>query len=1328
MSNDFSDWSQKGVALLNAADPVGAIACFRRAAALNPLAAEIHYNLGLALQTLEKRDEAVASYLRAVQLKPGFAEAFNNLGNIHLEQRRYAAAQNAYEKALAANPGLVQAHYNLGLSLKKQNRLDLAVEEFRTACRMSPEHEEAWDNLHVSLSALKRSEEALQVFLEFEKCAVPSRIMLFHGLSSCRRVGDLTRETRYLDMLRTWEFKADDAVSVAELLGNIQYFDVEPELILSLYRTYNRLTAEQRLNRIPLLPPRRTSGKKLRVGYLSPDFRHHVMGLLMLEVFQRHDRERFEIYAYSLLPNADEDEVTNRFRSNSRKFVQLAGLEDEAAARLIAEDDLDLLVDLGGHTVNSRPAILARKPARVQVTHLGYHGAIGLDTVAYKITDEYADVPGNEAYMIEQLLPMKGCIFPFRHAEPAEQHGYSRAALGLEGKTVFGVFVNLMKLSPRCLQTWRQVLERVENGVLAFSPLGEDEKPAIIRHVSAAGIDRERVVFIPLGTDERSNRARYLLVDVVLDTFPYSGGDTTLVALDMAVPVVALCGKRHSERTSYSILMNLGVPETIAYDEAQFVEIACRLAQDVPWKREVQEKIRRGLHESPLVDMDGYVANLEAVFVEAIGQKKSVRQPDATLSASELMEAFQAALRAHQSGDDALAESLYLRLLEDQPEYAPACHLYGSLLAAQGRNELALAWLQKAAAAAPGFEDSLAAIGNLQLALGQYEAALGALESVLRDNPRAHSALNDFGLALMNLGRLEEAFDALRAATALKPDNSTYQFNLGVICQKRRMAQAAATAYSHALALQPDLVEAHFNLGVVFEEAGQPDRALACFRQVLHLRPEYERAYLKTGEILFNAGKINAWLENFDRHEKATPDSFNLALVGVEASLYAGDPDKSQRYLDGLLTNKFRVDEPAVLVDGLERLLYLRLFFDVDEGQVFELYQVYNELMRQRFPEQVRLPENRTPGKLRIGYLSADLRDHVMGKMIYEVIGRHDASQFEIHCYSLDRRQDAWTQKIQASSHKFVRLHGLGESIAAERIAEDDLDILVDLSTHTKGAMPGILALKPARVQITYIASAGAVGLDAVDFKLTDRYADVPDNQNYLIETLLPMEGCVYPYRRRAPAAAHRYTREILGLPKDAFVIGAFFTLMKLSPRCLAVWRKILQRIPNAVLAFSLLKPEAREAYLRRLKAADIDPSRAVFIPASDDEAMNQARYAVVDMVLDTFPYNGVNGTLEALDMGVPVVALIGKHHSERTSFSMLTNLGVTDTIAADASAYVEIAYRLATDKSFHRRTVEAIRNGMADSPLVDMKAYATSLENAFRNALKQKLPSQYET
>ena len=219
------------------------------------------------------------------------------------------------------------------------------------------------------------------------------------------------------------------------------------------------------------------------------------------------------------------------------------------------------------------------------------------------------------------------------------------------------------------------------------------------------------------------------------------------------------------------------------------------------------------------------------------------------------------------------------------------------------------------------------------------------------------------------------------------------------------------------------------------------------------------------------------------------------------------------------------------------------------------------------------------------------------------------------------------------------------------------------------------------------------------------------------------MRGCVYPYRRIAPAVKHPFHRASLNIASDATVIGAFVNALKLSRRCLSLWRGVLERAPRAVLAISPLSPEARDVYARLIKAAGIPLTRVIVLPQGRNDEENQARYNVVDFALDPLPYGGVNGTLEALDMGVPVVTLCGRKHGERTSYSILANLGVEETVARSGSEYVDIALRLATDASFMARVRAAIQRGLAQSALTDMRAHTRALEDAYEAALDRAHP-----
>jgi len=564
-------------------------------------------------------------------------------------------------------------------------------------------------------------------------------------------------------------------------------------------------------------------------------------------------------------------------------------------------------------------------------------------------------------------------------------------------------------------------------------------------------------------------------------------------------------------------------------------------------------------------------------------------------------------------------------------------------------------------------------------------------------------------------------------ALALKPIDGDTHYNHGVALQMQRRHAEAARAYQRALAFKPDLIAADFNLGVLFQEQGATDAAIAAYDTVLAQDATHVAAYRNLGETLLAAGRADAALANFRRFEANCPDALALAVQALEVLQHHGDFASLDRYLDGLRGERYRAANDIEACDSLEQLLYLLLFFDIEPEVIFRYAVNYDRTLRGLHGPPLARPATRRPGRLRIGYLSADLRGHVMGKMAWQEVQHHDRARFALHFYSLSNDRDEWTQRFESIADAFVVLADASEREAAMRIREDDLDLLIDLSTHTKGARPGILALKPARVQITHVASAGTVGLSTIDFKLTDGRADVAASEARPLERLLPMAGCVYPFRHVAPAASHGFRRDALGLAADAVLIGAFVTPLKLSRRCLALWRETLDRVPRARLVLSPANPAFRDSYVRLAAAAGIAPDRLVFVPQGRDDAENQARYALIDLVLDPMPYGGVNGTLEALDMGVPVVTLVGPRHGERTSFSILANLGVTQTIARTGGQYVDIAVRLAGEPAFMREVRAAIATGLAGSALTDSAGRTRNLEAAYCRALALRAPQPDE-
>jgi len=690
-------------------------------------------------------------------------------------------------------------------------------------------------------------------------------------------------------------------------------------------------------------------------------------------------------------------------------------------------------------------------------------------------------------------------------------------------------------------------------------------------------------------------------------------------------------------------------------------------------------------------------------------------------SAVELARWWDEGVRAHQQGDATGAAAGYARVLVAQPGYAPAHRLLAILARDGGDHETAQREFAHAVELAPDDADTRVAAAQLATAMHRADRAAVLLREGLDRMPYRVELWQALGHAELARRDGTAAAWAFNQALHLAPAGGQTYFNLGVALQMTGDVDAAVQAYQRALVLRPDFASACFNLGVLFQQQGRQDAAIAAYRQAVALNPNDAAAYKNLGVVLYAAGRIDAWLANFREFEKHCPTSLSLAAQALEVSQLTGDHERLDRYLDGLRLEKFPADDELALVDALEELLFLLLNFDVEPQMLHRFATTYDAAASRVYGTPRPRPYPRRPGKVRLGYLSGDLRDHVMGKQMWQAVQHHDREKFEIFFYSTTAARDAWTEKFEGIADHFEVVANLADTEAADLIDRADLDLLIDLSTHTKGARPGILALKPARVQITHIASCGNVGMTAIDYKLTDRFADLPENQEFMLETLLPMEGCVYPWRSVAAAAAQPFTRAASGLSPDTFVIGAFVSPLKLSRRCLALWRDVLERIPRAKLAFSPNNAAQRPLYVRIAAAAGIAADRLLFLPQGRGEEENQSRYALVDAVLDTLPYGGVNGTMEALAMGVPVVTLVGKRHGERSTYSILANLGVLATVAQGGREFVDIAARLAADAAFMADVRGAIRSGIEHSALTDMPAHTRNLEAAYLRALAER-------
>jgi predicted O-linked N-acetylglucosamine transferase (SPINDLY family) len=586
-----------------------AIAAYRQAVALRPSHAEGHGNLGNALKDSGQLDEAIAAYRQAIALRPEYAEAHNNLGNALTAKGQLDEAIAAYRQAISMRPGYAEAHNNLGNALTAKEQLDEAIAAYRQAIALRPGYAEAHNNLGNTLTAKGQLDEAIAAFRQaialrpgFAEAhsnlgnALTGEGQLDEAIAACRQAIALNPNLpeAHSKLVFTLHFHwAYDAESIAEE-----------------HRRWNRQYAEPLRKFIQPHTNNRDPDRRLRIGYVSPDFRKHPVGLFLLPLFRHHDKNQVEVFGYSQA--ALQDEMTHRLRCCADAWRNITGVSDDQVAKQIREDQIDILVDLTMHTAGNRLLVFARKPAPVQVTYLAYCSTTGLDTIDYRLSDPYLDGPGgDESFYSEKTIRLPETYWCYQPVVDPPQVGPLPA---LErGVVTFGCLNSFCKVGEPVLQSWAEILQAVPNSRLLLSAHQGGHRQRVQRRMEQDGIDPNRVQFTDFMPFERYFDL-YQGIDIALDSFPYGGGTTTCDALWMGVPVVSLVGTTAVGRGGLSILSNIGVPELVARSKEEYVRLASELANDLPRLSDLRSTLRQRMEQSPLMDGPRFARNIEVAY------------------------------------------------------------------------------------------------------------------------------------------------------------------------------------------------------------------------------------------------------------------------------------------------------------------------------------------------------------------------------------------------------------------------------------------------------------------------------------------------------------------------------------------------------------------------------------------------------------------------------------------------------------------------------------------------------------------------------------------
>lgn len=584
---------------------------WERAIQIEPRYADAHDGLCVALSQLRRVDEAILHGQQSVQNEPGNPDAWMNLGGALSMQSRLDEAIQCIDRALRIHPNFVEAMANKAWLMKQKGDAEGSLVVLEKALKLDPNSLTALNQLAHSLhvvgdldGAVRAAKRAVELNPQFAAAWV--------NMGSAYL--DIGEPAKAIEAARrAVELSPGFHTAHSNLLLAMNYEpEVDPKAAYDEHRRFEVIQVlSQDLPRM-VLKNDPNPDRVLRVGYVSPDFRKHAVASFVEPILRAHDRSGFEVYCYSDVRNGDA--VTKRLRGYATSWHDTASLSPEELARLVADHRIDILVDLAGHTADSRLLAFAQRPAPVQISYLGYLNTTGLEAMDYRITDAIANPPGEgDAFYTEKLirLPCFFCLQPPEGAPavgplPVEKNGY----------VTFGSLNQPAKFNARVLELWAKVLKSVDGSrlMLNANSTGAAER-RLLEGLMGHGIARERIEIIYRQTGEEYLKT-YQRMDIALDPFPFSGHTTSCDALWMGVPVITLAGRVYASRTCASVLTHLGLEELVTVNTDQYIRTAAKWAGDLARLAELRKSLRQRIGESVITNASEFTGHLEKAYRE----------------------------------------------------------------------------------------------------------------------------------------------------------------------------------------------------------------------------------------------------------------------------------------------------------------------------------------------------------------------------------------------------------------------------------------------------------------------------------------------------------------------------------------------------------------------------------------------------------------------------------------------------------------------------------------------------------------------------------------
>ena len=585
-----------------------AVEFIQKAVTIKPDFADAHFNLGNIFSDLGKFDKAIESYQNVIAATPKDAEAFYSLGNAQRDFGKLDRAVDSYQSAISINPQNAEVHYNLGNALVELGMLDEAVVSYQNAINRKPDFVTPYHNIGKTFQKMGRLDEAVASYRKAIN-REPNYAEPHHDLGDVLKVQGHISEaiSSYHSALA---IKPNLTSAHSDLLLTQNYNpDFSASDKLEEARRYDAMLGSK-MTAISGHPNVRDPKRRLKIGFVSGDFRRHSVSHFLLNILPRINADDFELFAY--YSHNIEDEITVQLRKSFSVWREVMGNSIDKVTKFIVEDEIDILIDLSGHSANTYLPLFSKKPAPVQVTWLGYSGTTGVGAIDYILCDRWVIPTDEEEFYTEEPWRLPDGYLCF--SPPEIDIPVDAPASENNSYITFGSFNNLSKMSAPTVACWAELLHRVPESRL-FLKTNQLEDETVKKNVwelfTEQGIEQERIILSGTVASSKDHLSLYNKIDIALDPFPYCGTTTTAEALCLGVPVVTMRGQGFVTRVGESILKNIGREEWIAENQTSYVETAMKLAATPEELSATRRKLREDILTSPLCDAPRFARNFE---------------------------------------------------------------------------------------------------------------------------------------------------------------------------------------------------------------------------------------------------------------------------------------------------------------------------------------------------------------------------------------------------------------------------------------------------------------------------------------------------------------------------------------------------------------------------------------------------------------------------------------------------------------------------------------------------------------------------------------------